>query len=135
MLTLACAHGAAAEPAPGRVVLPCVAMAPPSLIDFIISRDLADGVAVAGCAERDCYNRLGIAWTEARFDRTRDPYLRERVPRERVLSVWAGPTEAARLRTANWPPSRPGLPRCRPIEGARALDEDEITDSTGESAR
>lgn len=98
VLTLACAHGAGAEPAPGRIVLPCVAMAPPSLIDFIISRDLADGVAVAGCAERDCHNRFGVAWTRARFARTRDPYLRERVPRERLLTVWAGPTETARLK-------------------------------------
>ncbi len=38
-----------------RGQLPCVAMAPPSLIDFILSRDLADGVVVAGCAESACY--------------------------------------------------------------------------------
>ena len=29
--------------------------------------------------------------------RTRDPYLRERVPRERLLTLWAGVTERARL--------------------------------------
>ncbi|WP_374643499.1 cytochrome b N-terminal domain-containing protein [Tabrizicola sp.] len=123
VLTLACAHGAAAEGAPGRVVLPCVAMAPPSLIDFIISRDLADGVAVAGCAERDCYNRLGIAWTEARFDRTRDPYLRARVPRERLMTVWTGPTEAARLDSelAGFSARLAALP---PFEGARKLEAD-----------
>ncbi|MCL5778951.1 cytochrome b N-terminal domain-containing protein [Limibaculum sp. FT325] len=96
VLTLACAHGAAGA-APGRIILPCVAMAPPSLVDFIISRGLADGVAVAGCAERDCFNRLGVAWTRARFARERDPYLRARVPRERVLTVWAGPSERPRL--------------------------------------
>lgn len=99
-LTLACGHGAAGKSAAGRVVLPCVAMAPPSLVDFIISRGLADGVVIAGCAERDCFNRSGVAWTRARFNRTRDPYLRERVPRERILMLWAGPTEAARLQTA-----------------------------------
>ncbi len=134
VLTLACAHGAAAKPAPGRVVLPCVAMAPPSLIDYIVSRNLADGVAVAGCAERDCFNRFGVAWTRARLDRTRDPYLRERVPRDRVLLVWAGPTEAARLRNelAAFAARLAVLP---PYARARALDEDEITDSTGESAR
>ena len=72
-------------------------MAPPSLIDFILSRGHADGVCVAGCAEERCQNRLGIEWTEARFARTRDPYLRKRVPRERLATVWAGPTETARL--------------------------------------
>ncbi len=97
VLTLACGHGAGGAEARGRIVLPCVAMLPPSLIDFILSRGLAEGVCVAGCAERDCQNRVGAAWTKARFGRSRDPYLRARVPRERVLTVWAGPTEPGRL--------------------------------------
>jgi ferredoxin/quinol-cytochrome oxidoreductase complex cytochrome b subunit/coenzyme F420-reducing hydrogenase delta subunit len=94
VLTLSCSHGAAADAAPGRVVLPCVAMVPPSLIDYIISRDLADGVAIAGCAERECFNRYGREWTEQRFARERDPYLRERVPRERLTTIWRGTSEA-----------------------------------------
>ena len=69
--------------------MPCVAMMPPSLIDFILSRDLADGVVVAGCPESACYNRLGVDWTEQRFAGKRDPYLRARVPRERIATVWA----------------------------------------------
>jgi len=96
VLTLACAHGAA-EAGPGTVVLPCVAMAPPSLIDFILSRDYADGVCVAGCAERECQHRFGIGWTRQRFAGERDPYLRRRVPRERVTTIWAGPTERSKL--------------------------------------
>jgi ferredoxin/coenzyme F420-reducing hydrogenase delta subunit len=100
VLTLACSYGAGGEERPGRVLLPCVAMVPPSLIDYILSRGLADGVCVAGCAERDCHNRLGRAWTEQRFARERDPYLRERVPRDRILTVWAGPTEISRLDAA-----------------------------------
>ena len=96
-MTIACEHGAAGTPEKGRVILPCVAMAPPSLFDFILSRDLADGVCIAGCAERDCYNRLGGKWTEERIARTRDPQLRNRVPRERLLTLWAGPSERARL--------------------------------------
>jgi coenzyme F420-reducing hydrogenase delta subunit len=63
-------------------------MAPPSLIDYIISRNLAEGVAVAGCAESACYHRLGIAWTKQRFAGQRDPYLRARVPRERIATIW-----------------------------------------------
>jgi ferredoxin/coenzyme F420-reducing hydrogenase delta subunit len=100
VLVLACEHGAAAGRIRDTVVLPCVAMAPPSLIDFILSRDLADGVVVAGCAESACYNRLGIQWTEQRFAAERDPYLRARVPRDRIATVWAsalavGTAEAA----------------------------------------
>jgi coenzyme F420-reducing hydrogenase delta subunit len=72
-------------------------MAPPSLIDFILSRNLADGVVIAGCAESACFNRLGINWTEERFAGTRDPYLRARVPRERIATVW---TSALALREA-----------------------------------
>lgn len=134
VLTLACAHGAGAGAAPGRVVLPCVAMVPPSLIDFIISRDLADGVAVAGCAERDCYNRFGVAWTRARFERSRDPYLRERVPRDRVLTVWAGPSETARLRDelAAFSTSLAELPA---FAGARPLDTDEASDAAREGVK
>jgi coenzyme F420-reducing hydrogenase delta subunit len=63
-------------------------MVPPSLIDFTLSRNLADGVVVAGCAESACFHRLGIAWTEQRFAAERDPYLRARVPRDRVATVW-----------------------------------------------
>lgn len=97
VMTIACEHGAASVPEKGRVILPCVAMAPPSLFDFILSRDLADGVCIAGCAERECYYRLGREWTDERIARTRDPQLRKRVSRERLLTVWAGQSEQARL--------------------------------------
>jgi quinol-cytochrome oxidoreductase complex cytochrome b subunit/coenzyme F420-reducing hydrogenase delta subunit len=96
VLTLACQHGAAGA-AEGVVVVPCVAMAPPSLIDFILSRGHADGVAVAGCADGRCQHRFGVEWTKQRFAHQRDPYLRARVPRERIATIWAGPTETARL--------------------------------------
>jgi len=115
VLVLACEHGAAAGRLGDTVVMPCVAMAPPSLIDFILSRDLADGVVVAGCAKSACYNRLGIQWTEQRFAAERDPYLRARVPRDRIATVWAsalavGKAEAAisefAVRLAAMPPKR-----------------------------
>lgn len=97
VLTLSCSHGAGDRPQPGRVVLPCVAMAPPALLDFIISRGLAEGVCIAGCSERECWNRLGGWWMRQRIDRQRDPFLRERVPRERLLTVWGGVSEGRRL--------------------------------------
>ncbi len=97
LLILACERGAGAGHVGGTVTLPCVAIAPPSLIDFILSRDLADGVVIAGCAESACYHRLGVAWTQQRFAGTRDPYLRARVPRERLATIWASALETRRL--------------------------------------
>ena len=77
--------------------LPCVAMLPPSFIDYVLHRGVADGVMLAGCAEGACFHRLGIDWTEARLARTRDPYLRARVPRERIALCWAGAIGEKRL--------------------------------------
>jgi ferredoxin len=121
VLVLACGHGAGSTAQEGRVVLPCVAMAPPALLDFVISRGLADGVCLAGCASREGWNRLGGRWTVQRIARERDPMLRERVPRDRLLAVWAGVSEGARLekeiagfaaRLAEMPP----YDKVRPLE-------------------
>lgn len=95
VLVLACEHGGARQ-RDGAVRLPCVAMAPPSLIDFVLSQDLADGVVIAGCAESACFNRLGVAWTKQRIAGTRDPYLRARVPRERIATIWASALDTHR---------------------------------------
>lgn len=119
ILVLACEHGCAGGAEAGVVRLPCVAMAPPSLIDYVISKQLADGVLVAGCAESYCYNRLGVQWTEQRFAGQRDPYLRARVPRERVKTVWASALErhrfdddlaAFKAAVALLPPAKPRSP-------------------------
>ena len=93
ILVLACDYGGGRR-LDGTVHMPCVAMAPPSLIDFVLSRDLADGVVVAGCSKSACFNRLGGDWTEQRFAGTRDPYLRARVPRERIATVWTSALES-----------------------------------------
>jgi ferredoxin/coenzyme F420-reducing hydrogenase delta subunit len=97
LLVIGCQHGAAGTRTDDTLSLPCVAMAPPSLIDYALSRGFADGVVIAGCAESACYNRLGVEWMQQRIAGERDPYLRARVPRERILSVWASPAEGARL--------------------------------------
>jgi len=97
ILVLACERGGAAGRLDGVVRLPCVAMTPPSLIDFIISRRHADGVVVAGCAESSCYQRLGIVWTKQRFAGERDPYLRARVPRDRLATIWTSALERRRF--------------------------------------
>ncbi len=74
----------------GVVSLNCSGHLPPSFIDYVVSRNLADGVVIAGCAENSCYNRRGSAWTIDRVERRRDPRLRQRIPDERVKLIWAG---------------------------------------------
>jgi len=100
----------------GIVTMPCIGMLPPSFIDFVLSKKLADGVFLTGCRAGDCYFRLGIKWTEARISGERDPHLRQRVARERVGNFWAGLTrrkeffselETFRLRLKNLASSQP----------------------------
>jgi coenzyme F420-reducing hydrogenase delta subunit/NAD-dependent dihydropyrimidine dehydrogenase PreA subunit len=74
----------------GVVKMPCVGMLPPSFIDFVLSRRLADGVFLTGCKEGDCHFRLGIRWTEERLEGKRDPHLRSRVDKERIGRYWSG---------------------------------------------
>ncbi len=75
----------------GVLTMPCVGMLPPPFIDFVLSRRLAEGVMLAGCPEHACHYRLGDDWTRQRVARTRDPFLRERVPRQRVAQNWQRP--------------------------------------------
>jgi ferredoxin/coenzyme F420-reducing hydrogenase delta subunit len=83
----------------GVVRLPCTAMLAPSFIDYVISRDLAEGVLLVGCREGDCHDRLGIDWMEARIAGERDPHLRRRVPRARLAQSWAGLAPADKPRS------------------------------------
>jgi len=84
-------------PAVAAMELQCIGMLPPSFVDFLITRHHVDGVFLTGCTLGDCHNRLGNKWTEQRLAGERDPYLRERVPRERIGKFWAGLTHNARL--------------------------------------
>jgi ferredoxin/coenzyme F420-reducing hydrogenase delta subunit len=84
-------------PGVAAIQLPCVAMLPPAFIDFALARGQADGVMIAGCREGGCYHRLGLNWTRARLARERDPYLRARVPAQRVRTCWAGHAGQSRL--------------------------------------
>ncbi len=74
----------------GVVRVPCVGHVPPTLLDFTLTRQHADGVLLAGCRDGDCAFRLGVEWTRQRLAARRDPYLRKRVPRGRIQCVWAG---------------------------------------------
>jgi len=83
---------ALAGDAVGAVRLRCSGQLPPAFIDFVITRGHADGVIIAGCRAGDCHYRLGGQWTRDRLAATRDPQLRARVPRARLVEVWAGTT-------------------------------------------
>lgn len=91
VLVYACEHSGVdnlADKNAQVITMPCVAMLPPSFIDFVLSRGLADGVMLGGCAEGDCFYRLGEQWTRERVAGQRDPYLRKRVDRDRLILSW-----------------------------------------------
>jgi ferredoxin/coenzyme F420-reducing hydrogenase delta subunit len=69
----------------------CAGQLPPSFIDFILSRDLADGIVLAGCSGGDCQYRFGARWTSLRMARERDPQLRKRVDNTRLALRWESP--------------------------------------------
>ena len=101
IMVLGCDHGVAVGGVRGPKVaaqsLACIGQLPPAFIDYVLSRDLAEGVLLTGCAEGMCVHRFGIAWTEARLAGQRDPHLRARVPRERLMTVWLGRYQSAEL--------------------------------------
>ena len=102
ILVFGCDHGADVAGLAGAgvaaVSLPCAGMLPPPFVDFVLSRDLADGVMLTGCRDAHCRARLGVRWTEERIEGRRDPALRARVPRERLARVWASPSDMPTLR-------------------------------------
>jgi ferredoxin/coenzyme F420-reducing hydrogenase delta subunit len=101
VLVLGCQYGVdlQKQDQPGVVFmsLPCVSALPPSFLDFVITRKIVDGVLLTGCHAGDCHERFGIEILEQRLNRTRDPQLRKRVPRERIATSWVGKGGRAHL--------------------------------------
>lgn len=107
------------------VGLRCMGQLAPSFVDYILSRDLADGVFMTGCNTSSCQYRAGADWTEQRMARTRDPRLRARIDTELVQLGWTtdaglagNPTAAieafrASLPDTNQPPRQLQQPRSR----------------------
>ncbi len=102
VVVVGCDHGCDVEnlgvDGAAALKLPCVSMLPPSFIDYMVSNGAA-GVMVAGCPECGCRFRFGVMWMQDRLEGRRDPYLRKRVPRERVRTHWASPIDDAELKT------------------------------------
>ena len=88
VLVFGCAGSAALDHLEDRqtavIRLECMGQLPPPFVDYILSRDLADGVFLAGCTGGGCNYRLGAEWTAARLNRQRDPQLRKRIDRQRI---------------------------------------------------
>jgi quinol-cytochrome oxidoreductase complex cytochrome b subunit/coenzyme F420-reducing hydrogenase delta subunit len=85
------------DPELAVIALPCIGMLPPSMVDFAIINNHADGVFLTGCRDNDCKYRHGIRWMQERILRRREPFLREIVPRERIDQYWAGASDIAGL--------------------------------------
>jgi quinol-cytochrome oxidoreductase complex cytochrome b subunit/coenzyme F420-reducing hydrogenase delta subunit/ferredoxin len=70
-----------------------------SVVEYLL-RAGAGGVLIVSCPPRDCWNREGPKWLEARLFHEREAELRERVDRRRVRLVHAGMGERGVLRAA-----------------------------------
>ncbi len=79
--------------------LPCIAMLPPSFIEYALREGSVDGVLITGCREGDCLHRLGVMWTDERLGAEREPRLRSRVQRERIKECWAASADLDQLVT------------------------------------
>ncbi|MBT4519464.1 MAG: hydrogenase iron-sulfur subunit [Halieaceae bacterium] len=101
IMVYGCDHGSAvdelASPSVASVSLACTAQLPPAFIDYVLRKDLADGVMISGCCEVDCHYRLGNTWFDKRFSQERVPVLRARVPREQIRLRWLGAQGTAQL--------------------------------------
>ena len=125
--------GRVASQSIGTVPLNCAGQLPPSFIDYVLSKNLADGVIVTGCSENSCHARFGVGWTMDRLAGERDPHLRARVPRERLRTVWAGCQGSSRLADEIEAFARDlaGMPASAPRRsgGAKASAEREVADA------
>jgi coenzyme F420-reducing hydrogenase delta subunit/NAD-dependent dihydropyrimidine dehydrogenase PreA subunit len=68
-----------------------------SVLEFLLRSGCA-GVLLAHCPPRDCRNREGPRWLDARIDEGREAELRESLDRRRLERVAAGEGEAGRVR-------------------------------------
>ncbi len=123
ILVYGCDHGSVvdslASPNIATISMPCTALVPPAFVDYVLRKDLAEGVMISGCCEGDCHYRLGNEWMNQRFNKERMPVLRSRVPREKVRMRWLGEQGTAQL--------------AREVTDFQAALSEEVVAQTGES--
>ena len=78
------------------IPLICVAMLPPSFIEYALRAGSA-AVVVNGCPAGECEYRLGASWIEQRLAGGREPHLRASVDPSRWVFVRAGAGEEEKL--------------------------------------
>lgn len=86
------------------VEVECMGQIPPPFFDYVLSRNFADGIFLAGCTDQGCHYRLGSDWTSQRIGRTRDPHLRKRIDATSIDMHWtdsADGTVLSRLEAFN----------------------------------
>lgn len=71
----------------------CVGSLHSSVVEYLV-RSGAGGVLVVSCPRRDCWNREGVKWLEARIHDGREAELQERVDRRRVRLAAAAEGES-----------------------------------------
>ena len=99
VIVVACTHSLSARGLPGATVYPvtCAGSLHSSVVELFV-RSGIPGVLVLSCPPRDCRNREGPRWLEARLYAGREAELQERVDRRRVRVVSA--RDAALVREA-----------------------------------
>jgi ferredoxin/coenzyme F420-reducing hydrogenase delta subunit len=80
------------------VEVQCMGQLPPAFFDYVLSRNHADGIFLAGCTDQGCLYRFGSDWTEQRLGRTRDPQLRKRIDIDRICMNWIDASDGEVLR-------------------------------------
>ncbi|MEP7281502.1 MAG: hydrogenase iron-sulfur subunit [Rubrivivax sp.] len=103
IVAFGCDKGARVESLAAPDVLPlslmCIGALPPSFVEYAL-RDGASAVLVSGCRENGCEYRLGQRWTAERLAGTREPHLREAVPRQNLATVWGDAGDEDHLQRA-----------------------------------
>lgn len=103
VIILACDRGAGgvatAGAFAGSPVLPlqCAGNLHSSVVEYLL-RAGAAGVLILSCPPRDCWNREGVKWLEARLFHDREAELQERVDRRRVRLAVLSRAESAEAR-------------------------------------
>lgn len=103
VVLVACDRGVGAGARDGRLLggpaltVQCAGNLHTSTIELLL-RLGAGGVLVTACPPRDCWNRQGARWLEARMYHDREAELHERVDLRRVRLVYAARSELGLLR-------------------------------------
>src|SRR4030067_2166293 len=77
--------------------LPCIAILPPSFIEYALRNHQVDGVFITGCRENDCYHRLGVLLLKQRLTAEREPRLRRRPQHGPIRQCGAASTDSGEL--------------------------------------